>query len=93
LFTPFEQIDGSITREFSGTGLGLSISKQLVELHGGEIQLQSTLGVGTKVSFTLPLSKGVLLDQNSDAAILVQRLRENASAADTIESLENDILK
>ncbi len=91
LFTPFEQIDGSITREFSGTGLGLSISKQLVELHGGEIQLQSTLGVGTKVSFTLPLSKGVLLDQNSDAAILVQRLRENASAADTIESLENDI--
>lgn len=65
VFTPFEQVDGSLSRQFSGTGLGLSITKQLVELHGGEIHIQSTLGIGTKVSFTLPLSKGILVDRSS----------------------------
>ncbi|MCK5524133.1 MAG: response regulator [Thiomargarita sp.] len=57
VFTSFEQMDSSISREYGGTGLGLSITKQLVELHGGEIFIQSTLGKGTTVSFTLPLSK------------------------------------
>jgi two-component system sensor histidine kinase ChiS len=57
VFSSFEQMDSSISREYGGTGLGLSITKQLVELHGGEIFIQSTLGKGTTVSFTLPLSK------------------------------------
>ncbi len=74
VFTPFEQADGSISRQFGGTGLGLSITKQLVELHGGEINIQSTLGIGTRLSFTLPLSKGILVDRSS--MDLLSRLRD-----------------
>lgn len=65
VFLPFEQADGSISRQFGGTGLGLSITKQLVELHHGEIGIQSTQHIGTEVNFTLPISKNVDMTQVS----------------------------
>jgi len=55
LFTPFQQVDGSIRRQFGGSGLGLSICKRFVEMHNGKIWLESHLGVGTTISFLLPL--------------------------------------
>ena len=55
LFQPFEQLDGSIRRRHGGSGLGLAISRSFVELHGGKMWLESTPGVGTTVSFTLPI--------------------------------------
>ncbi len=76
VFNPFEQADGSISREFGGTGLGLSITKQLVELHGGEIRIQSTEGHGTRVSFTLPLSKMDAAERCNETETLLERLRE-----------------
>ncbi|MBY0572311.1 MAG: response regulator [Undibacterium sp.] len=55
LFLPFSQGDETTTRKFGGTGLGLSISKAMLNLMRGEISLKSVLGVGTSVTFILPL--------------------------------------
>lgn len=55
IFDRFYQVDSSQTREFEGTGIGLALSKELVQLHGGGISVQSTEGFGSTFTVTLPL--------------------------------------
>ncbi len=79
LFQSFTQVDGSITRTYGGTGLGLYVCKQIVELMGGNIEVESEKGKGTTFIFTVKMKSRA--DANDDEAVT------------TIEDLKKDFLK
>ena len=56
VFQPFAQADDRLARRYEGTGLGLSIAKGLIELHGGELLITSSVGEGTTLTISLPKS-------------------------------------
>ncbi len=87
IFESFEQVDASIAREYGGTGLGLTITKQLVELHGGKIWVESELGKGSTFTFTLPIATG---KPSNAAATDLSKVREIVASdyAEQVEALQ-----
>jgi len=57
VLAPFGQVDSGLDRRHEGTGLGLPLTHALVELHGGSMMIDSTLGEGTTVSVTVPRAR------------------------------------
>jgi signal transduction histidine kinase len=57
---PFQQIDSKLGRKHEGTGLGLPLTKALVELHGGALEIESEVGVGTTVTLHFPNTRAIV---------------------------------
>ena len=66
--TPFGQVDSRLDRKYEGTGLGLPLTKSLVEKHGGSLDLQSEVGVGTTVTVRLPKERAVAMPADAPSA-------------------------
>lgn len=88
IFDPFTQADASMSRRFGGTGLGTTISKQLVELMGGRIDVQSVEGQGSVFSFELPLAHGHYVAPRSDFHLPQITPQTILIADDIVQNLE-----
>jgi PAS domain S-box-containing protein len=69
----FGQVDGDLNRQYEGTGLGLPLTKALVELHGGVLDLQSQVGVGTTVTVRFPAERIVASLDHADSLDMEDR--------------------
>ena len=91
LFESFRQLDGTLTRRHPGTGLGLTISKNIVEMMGGSIHVESEVGQGSRFTFTLPVKLGddaAVADAEDGArGMRVLVVDDSASALESLQHL------
>ncbi|NER86110.1 ATP-binding protein [Moorena sp. SIO3A2] len=86
IFEAFEQGDGSINRKYGGVGLGLAVTKKLVQLHGGDIDVESTPNLGSQFSFTLPISTGKVERKQQEEVSQVQNYLAMANDSEPLIS-------
>lgn len=94
IFSEFEQVDSSFSRKYEGTGLGLALTKKLVELHGGEILVESKEGKGSTFTIIIPLTDPFTplepLKPMEEAAYDVDILKKKDAKAPLILIVEDD---
>ena len=87
IFESFTQADSATTRQFGGSGLGLTIAKHMVEAMGGNLQLQSSVGVGSRFWFDLSLEKEVPTSADTSAAgpiATISKIQTNTKPLDIL---------
>ena len=89
IFQPFTQVDGSHTRQYSGTGLGLAICQKIVQLMGGDIHVESSLGQGANFWFTVPLEPSQTSVSSVSSSTLHSPRPSSASSAVQILVVED----
>jgi len=78
LFQPFVQVDSALNRQYEGTGLGLALVKQIVELHGGQVTVESEVGKGSRFTFALPYELSPsMVSESESTAVSSQQLVAN----------------
>lgn len=92
VFASFEQLESSLTREHGGVGLGLAITKQLVELHGGQMAVESVVGEGTTMWFSLPFADRETLPAESDDWLEPVEVMRNGNVQTLIAVTEESAL-
>jgi len=88
IFTPFFQVDPSVTREYEGAGVGLAVIKQIIQLMGGSIEVDSTIGEGSTFTVLIPLKdslsksqqkvlagKSILYYHRDDSGVMIDELK------------------